>query len=133
MRESGTCHPELYVHILLVRSRLKLDNQAVEGFMNVLKRVTDLSRNMGHATANARMGLKLGDPITPEECVDLHTEVMAFMHSHVNASRFMEVDDSEVPPLTDESLCTHDVTVTAARLHAYALDVNNVCQFNAKW
>jgi hypothetical protein len=133
MRESGVCHPELYVHLLLVRSRLRLDNQALEGFMSTLKHLTDLSRNMGHATANARMALKLGEPITPEECVDLHKEVTAFMRSHVNASRFMDVDLTSAPRLESAPVCFHLVTPVQARLHAYALDIKNCCQFNAKW
>ena len=99
--------------------------------MNVLKRLTDLSHNMAQATANARMGLKLGDPITPEECVDLDTEVITFMRSDINANRFMEIDDSDVSPLREGSIRTHEVTVAAARIHAYALDVKQVCQFSA--
>jgi hypothetical protein len=133
MRDTGLCHPELYVHLLLVRSRLRLDNQALEGFMSTLKHLTDLSRNMGHATANARMALKLGEPITPEECVDLHKEVMAFMHTHTNASRFIDVDATAAPRLENASVCSHLVTPVQARLHAYALDIKNVCQFTAKW
>ena len=58
--------------------------------MNVLKRLTDLSRNMGQATANAHIfGLKLGDPITSEECVGLDKEVITFMLSDTNANRSM--------------------------------------------
>ena len=101
--------------------------------MNVLQRITDLSRHMGHAMANARMALKLGEPITPQECVDLHREVMERMNLP-DHGRFMPVEvNNNVPRLQAPVLCTHDITAAQARLHAYALDVKHVTQFNAKY
>ncbi|CAK0813601.1 unnamed protein product, partial [Prorocentrum cordatum] len=98
MQISGECSPRLYAWLLVLRSKLPHDTQDVEGMNSVLQRMCSIAPRMKLPLASDRMRAKMGDPIAPEECVQLHAAVLDHMASEAYAGRF-----AELPPLGDHA------------------------------
>ena len=60
----------------------------VEGFNSILSNLSSRMPRLGLAAASAKMSLRKGRSIEPQQCVELHKEVAVFMNSEENANRF---------------------------------------------
>jgi len=73
------------------------ETQDVEGNNSVLAEMARRAPCIGVALATARTSIKKGRPITPDERVALHTEVVRFQLSNENADRFEPIGDRPAP------------------------------------
>jgi hypothetical protein len=106
-RVTGTCPIKLYKALLVVRSRWSIDTQDVEGYNSVLQAICNAAPNIKHALVSDRLRAKLGDPISPTECCDMHGSVVALMNSEAHVQRFsgdIVAAPSEYVPKTCEHL-----------------------------
>eukprot|EP00959_Pyramimonas_sp_CCMP1952_P274861 5745794-Pyramimonas_sp.AAC.1 len=72
MADDGSCQPELYMWLLAWRHQLPHDTQDVEGANSVLQRMANAAPNLHIPLASDRLRIKLGTPISPQDCVDVH-------------------------------------------------------------
>lgn len=85
---NGRCPANLYLVLLHWRAQLPFETQDVEGLISTLQKLTDRAQGMGVALANARMSLKLGCPITVQECCNYNEAVGQMRGEDCNANRF---------------------------------------------
>jgi hypothetical protein len=83
---TGKCPPRLFGALLVLRSKLPHNTQDIEGMNSILQIMHRVAPRLGLACANARMAMKIGDPISAEECVDLHKQVLQDITSQDNGS-----------------------------------------------
>jgi hypothetical protein len=83
---TGKCPPRLFGALLVLRSKLPHNTQDIEGVNSILQIMHRVAPRLGLACANARMAMKIGDPISAEECVDLHKQVLQDITSQDNGS-----------------------------------------------
>ena len=62
---------------------------------------------MGHALASDRLQLKLGDPITPCECCELHAQATTSLREQQNMYRFELHQDTHLPDEWVPMPCGH--------------------------
>jgi hypothetical protein len=76
MSEHGVCSADLFGTLLLMRSRMPFTTQDIEGMNSVLQIMVRAMPNLRQWMASDRLELKLGEHITPDECVGLHRRVL---------------------------------------------------------
>ena len=79
--KEGKVPLNLFDALLVIRARLPLDLQEIEGMNSVLQVMGQRAHNMQVPLASDRLQLKKGDPITAEECTSLHDRVVVAMGS----------------------------------------------------
>jgi len=79
VRTSGECPTALFIFARMLRSQMPAETQEVEGNNSVLAEMARRAPCIGVALATARTSIKKGRPLTPEERVALHTEVVRFV------------------------------------------------------
>ena len=75
----GLCPPNLFNFLLILRSRIPLDTQEIEGANSVIQEMSRRSPNLHLALASDRITIKKGDPISVQECCQLHDQVVEQM------------------------------------------------------
>ena len=93
MRSSGMCCRGLFAVLLTLRGVLHGDTQEIEGWNNVLQLMGRRARSMRIPLASARMKLKHGARITPEQCCAVAGEIKREMHTSEYADRFRPVEE----------------------------------------
>ncbi len=87
----GVCPPELFAFCLVFRSRVSGQTQDVEGFNSILSNLSRRMPRLGPAAASAKLSLRKGPSISPQQCVALNTEVEVFMESEENLNLFLQI------------------------------------------
>ena len=122
VRDTGRMPLNLFGYLLGVRAQLDLDTQDMEGFISVLQNVTFRGRNMTLPTATARMSLKLGEELTIEDCLVMHTAAVAEMETDRHAQRFM-LQKVNVPVARPLHPCAHKLPEKSPYCLGYALTI----------
>ena len=103
----GLCPLPLYTVILVLRSRLSMDTQDVEGANSVLQTMCKMAPSIKHGLVSDRMRAKLGDPIKISECCDLHGAVVSRMATTSHFERVLPVDPRASPAEAAQATCDH--------------------------
>ncbi|CAK0906513.1 unnamed protein product, partial [Prorocentrum cordatum] len=130
-REDGDCPRRLYNALVLLRSKLPLDNQDLEGMNSILQQMAKLAPRLKLPMATARMVIKKSPDITAQECASMHTAATASQALPEQAFRFLPITSDQLLPEPPRfKPCKHQAPTHAARacglsLAAYAeLDID---------
>jgi hypothetical protein len=134
MRCTGQCTLGLYILLLSLRSVLHGDTQEVEGWNSVLQTMTRRARRMGISLANARLNLKHGSPITPEDCCSAHSAVLELMATPDYSHRFEPLPNTaaHIPPADPApTSCVHQASPSLQRAACLSAAVKTVVDTGA--
>ena len=134
MRSTGQCTLGLYILLLSLRSVLHGDTQEVEGWNSVLQTMTRRARRMGIALANARLNLKHGSPMSPDDCCSAHTAVLEMMNAPGYTDRFEPLPNTAArTPLADPAFvsCVHQASPSLQRAACLSAAVKTVVDTGA--
>eukprot|EP00972_Heterocapsa_arctica_P055612 8203013-Heterocapsa_arctica.AAC.1 len=119
MQATGQCTAGLFAVLLALRSVLHGETQEVEGWNNILQLMAKRSPKLGIALASARLNLKHGATLSPEDCCELHDSVVRLMSTDDFASRFEPlsgaVPANAVPPVDRVAPCCHSTNPVLLR------------------
>eukprot|EP00959_Pyramimonas_sp_CCMP1952_P118333 2474374-Pyramimonas_sp.AAC.2 len=126
--ESGRCPSNLYSFMLGARAQMGMDAQDVEGDMPVLQHLGNNGRSLQLPTATHRMSLKLGRPVTPDECLQLHSKIDEHFEDPLYKCRFVPLmpymlDWSEIPPKAAFVTCNHKRANIERFVPGYVCDI----------
>jgi len=120
VRATGVVPHLLYMWLLLFRESVDAHTEDIEGFH---ARLQKFHYNTRHASADAKMAIKVGHDSRPSECADVHGRVQNMKETDSYAQRFKvcgDTDGDDIPSAYETPPCPHNggVAQESARLAA---------------
>ena len=116
--ETGKCSRALWAVMLVVRSMLPNDTQEIEGANSIITLMCKRAPGMHLPLVNARLSLKKGPSVVPEQCASYHRAVIALMDQPEASERFLiaPADLRSAPKAPKPSVPVEPVYRATARL-----------------